>query len=166
MKGFNNSVSMTTKNSFRNDKIFLFYRGRLSDHTPPKMTLNRDSRCRMSNIQEKSFATSKKYFDDRNFPRGFQRSGDFTRNQASILETKGVALKELHEGVRQPETEEESRFVATCLGQEQPQTDVEKAWATYVRALQRKQIYFTASSAAVADTSSSDDDDVNDGDDD
>tara|TARA_B100001971_G_scaffold210721_1_gene236811 strand:+ start:1699 stop:2160 length:462 start_codon:yes stop_codon:yes gene_type:complete len=153
---------MTTKNSFRNDKIFLFYRRVVSDHTPPKMTLNRDSRCRMSNIQEKSFATSKKYFDDRNFPRGFQRAGDFTRAQAIILETKGVALKELHEGVRQPETDEEVHFVATCLGQEQPQTDVEKAWASYVKALQRKQIYFTASSAAVSDGGGSDDMDDDD----
>ncbi|MDK2779561.1 MAG: DUF413 domain-containing protein [Pseudomonadota bacterium] len=105
----------------------------------------------MDNIQEKSFACDKKFFDDRNFPRGFQRSGDFTRNQAVLLESKGVALKALHEGTRLPETEEEQHFVATCHGLEQPVTDVEKAWAIYLNALRRKQIYFTASSAAVAE---------------
>jgi len=116
----------------------------------------------MDNIQEKSFVASKKYFDDRNFPRGFQRSGDFTRAQALLLESKGVAMKALHEGSRQPETEEEARFVATCLGQEQPVSEIEKTWAAYVKALQRKQIYFTASSAAVADSGSSDDIDDDD----
>jgi len=108
----------------------------------------------MGNIQEKSFVCEKKFFDDRNFPRGFQRSGDFTRTQAQILENLGVALKALHEGSRAPENEEEQHFVATCRGQEKPETDVEKAWAAYLGSLRRKQIYFTASSAAVADAGS------------
>ena len=116
----------------------------------------------MDNIQVKSFATSKKYFDDRNFPRGFQRSGDFTRAQAAILESMGDALKALHEGTRQPINDEEAHFIATCVAGEQPVTEVEKAWASYVRALQRKQIYFTASSAAVAESGGSDDIDDDD----
>ena len=105
----------------------------------------------MDNIQEKSFASDKKFFDDRNFPRGFQRSGDFTKAQALILESKGAAMKALHEGSRAPETDEEAQFVKTCLGEAQPSTDTEKTWAIYLRALRRKQIYFTASSAATSD---------------
>ncbi len=108
----------------------------------------------MDNSQVKSFDCDKKFFDDRNFPRGFQRSGDFTRTQAQILETKGVAMKALHEGSRAPQNDEEERFVATCHGNEKPASDVEKTWAIYLNALRRKQIYFTASSAAVADTGS------------
>ena len=64
-----------------------------------------DGRCFMSQIQAKSFETSKKFFDDANFPRGFQRSGDFTRQQADILENMGDALKSLHEGTREAATD-------------------------------------------------------------
>lgn len=96
-----------------------------------------------------SFASDKKFFDTRNYPQGFQRSGDFTRNQAQLLEAKGLAMKALHEGTREPQTPEEEQFVATCLGKAAPSTDVEKTWTQYLNALKRKQIYFTASSAAV-----------------
>lgn len=105
----------------------------------------------MSNSQAKSFTSDKKYFDDRNFPHGFQRSGDFTRAQAQILESKGVAMKALHEGSRVPQTPEEEQFVATCRGESAPKSDEEKVWAVYLNALRRKQIYFTASSAAVSE---------------
>lgn len=103
----------------------------------------------MDNSQVQSFACQKKFFDDRNYPHGFQRSGDFTRAQAQLLETKGVAMKALHEGSRQPQTAEEERFVAMCQGKEQPLSDIEKTWSLYLNSLRRKQIYFTASSAAV-----------------
>ena len=108
----------------------------------------------MSNIQVKSFESPKKFFDDLNFPRGFQRAGDFTRNQAQILESMGVALKALHEGTREPATDEEERFVSMCKQEIQPQSEVERTWSTYMKALARKQIYFTASSAAVSESGS------------
>ena len=66
-------------------------------------------------MQAKSFDTAKKFFDDRNFPRGFTRSGDFTRSQASILETLGMALKDLHEGHR---AHEGNSFAAVRVRQE------------------------------------------------
>src|SRR5690606_17364200 len=100
----------------------------LTDHTPPKITSG-DSRCRMDNSQAQSFACQKKFFDDRNYPHGFQRSGDFTRTQAQLLESKGVAMKALHEGSRQPQTAEEEHFVAVCQGKESATTDIEKTWA-------------------------------------
>lgn len=98
-----------------------------------------------------SFASPKKYFDDRNFPRGFHRSGDFTRAQANILETLGVTLKALHEGIQEPADEVETHFIAVCHGTEAATTDIEKSWCLYLSALRRKQVYFTASSAAVTD---------------
>lgn len=114
-------------------------------------------------MQAKSFDTAKKFFDDRNFPRGFTRSGDFTRSQASILETLGLALKDLHEGHRAPATDEELHFVEVCQSKVPPTTDVERAWQAYLNALARKQIYFTASSAAVSDSDSAmDSDDTDD----
>jgi uncharacterized protein YifE (UPF0438 family) len=102
----------------------------------------------MTQIQTKSFDTAKKFFDDANFPRGFHRSGDFTRQQADILENMGDALKALHEGTRGAQTDEETRFVEFCRDKLEPLNAVERAWASYCKALARKQIYFTASSSA------------------
>ncbi|WP_036537278.1 DUF413 domain-containing protein [Oceanobacter kriegii] len=98
-----------------------------------------------------SFESSKKFYDDTNFPRGFHRSGDFTRAQADLLESKGVVLKALHQGDQLPADEAETRFVQVCMGEAVAQSDVEKAWGRYLAALRRKQVYFTASSGAVTD---------------
>ncbi|WP_221798993.1 DUF413 domain-containing protein [Oceanobacter mangrovi] len=108
-----------------------------------------------------SFDSPKKFFDDINFPRGFHRSGDFTRAQADILESKGAVLKALHDGSQPPADDVEERFLQVCHGDAQPQSDVEKAWTRYLSALRRKQVYFTASSAAVTDgaTETADSDD-------
>lgn len=103
----------------------------------------------MTSNSVQSFSSDKKFFDTHNYPHGFQRSGDFTRVQAQLLESKGVALKALHEGARKPATPEEEQFVKTCKGTAKPESDIEKVWAVYLSALRRKKIYFTASSAAV-----------------
>src|SRR5690606_37077782 len=103
----------------------------------------------MDNSQAQSFACQKKFFDDRNYPHGFQRSGDFTRIQAQLLESKGVAMKALHQGSRQPQTAAEEHFVAVCQGKESATTDIEKTWPLYLGSVPRKTIYFAASSAAV-----------------
>lgn len=114
----------------------------------------------MSQIQAKSFDSPKKFFDDVNFPRGFHRSGDFTREQAKLLESMGVALKALYEGNRTPVTDEEQRFIECAQHTLAPTNAVERTWATYMNALARKQIYFTASSPAIdSDSEISDNDD-------
>ena len=114
----------------------------------------------MSQIQAKSFNSAKKFFDDVNFPRGFHRSGDFTRDQAQMLESMGVSLKGLHDGSILPVTDEEQRFVEFSQQKLAPTNAVERTWATYVNALARKQIYFTASSPAIDnDSEISDNDD-------
>lgn len=98
-----------------------------------------------------SFEATRKYYDDQNFPHGFRRSGDFTRAQADILEAKGVTLKALHEGIQSPRTDDEKNFVLMCQDKRAATTPIEKAWRAYLKALGRKQVYFTASSAAVSD---------------
>ncbi len=105
----------------------------------------------MDNSQVTSFACDKKFFDDKNYPRGFSRSGDFTRVQAQLLETKGIAMRALADGSRQPADPIEQRFVDVCQGQAEAETDIERTWMTYRKALQRRDTYFTASSAASSD---------------
>lgn len=107
-----------------------------------------------------SFASTRKYYDDQNFPHGFRRSGDFTRAQADALEAKGVTLKALHEGNQAPVTDEERNFVLMCQKKRKAMTPIEKAWKAYLNALERKQVYFTASSAAVSDTGHTSDEEL------
>lgn len=108
----------------------------------------------MDNNRPKSFSSPKRFFDSKHFPHGFARSGDFTRTQAQTLESIGIALKALAEGSRDPMTNEEEKFVDFCRHQLAPSTDIERAWFAYCKALERKNISFTASSGAM--TSSSD----------
>ncbi|VDR30598.1 Uncharacterized protein conserved in bacteria [Raoultella terrigena] len=39
-----------------------------------------------------SFMTTNRFFDNKNYPRGFSRHGDFTIKEAQLLEQHGYAL--------------------------------------------------------------------------
>lgn len=55
-----------------------------------------------------SFTTTNRYFDNKYYPRGFSRHGDFTIKEAQLLERHGYAFNELDLGKREPVTEEEN----------------------------------------------------------
>lgn len=95
-----------------------------------------------------SFSGYGRFFDDANYPYGFARSGDFSRNQADLLEQYGNALKALHQGDCQPRDEQEARFVEVCQGQQAAQSPLEKAWLLYLTGLKKRNVYFSASAAA------------------
>lgn len=84
-----------------------------------------------SDISKESFVTSRKFYDDKNYPRGLSRSGDFTLNEGRILEAHGVAMQELMSGTRAPVNEEEERFVLVCEGSADATSSFEKAWKKY-----------------------------------
>jgi len=84
-----------------------------------------------TNISKDSFKANRKFYDDKNYPRGMGRSGDFTLAEVQILESFGVALKELSEGSRVPINDEEQRFVNVCQEGLAPETKIEKAWLKY-----------------------------------
>ena len=70
-----------------------------------------------------SFTTTNRYFDNKHYPRGFSRHGDFTIKEAQLLERHGYAFNELDLGKREPVTEEEKLFVAVCRGEREPVTE-------------------------------------------
>lgn len=72
-----------------------------------------------------SFTTTNRYFDNKHYPRGFSRHGDFTIKEAQLLERHGHAFNDLDLGKREPVTEEEKLFVAVCRGEREPVTDAE-----------------------------------------
>ena len=49
-----------------------------------------------------SFTTTNRFFDNKNYPRGFSRHGDFTIKEAQMLERHGYAFNELDLGKREP----------------------------------------------------------------
>ena len=54
-----------------------------------------------------SFSVTRRYFDDKNYPRGFARHGDYTIREAQILEQYGQACLALETGERKAVTAEE-----------------------------------------------------------
>ncbi len=59
-----------------------------------------------------SFATTNRFFDNKHYPRGFSRHGEFTIKEAQLLQHYGNAFNELDLAKRQPPTEEERLFIA------------------------------------------------------
>ncbi|HDR1020912.1 TPA: DUF413 domain-containing protein [Pasteurella multocida] len=78
-----------------------------------------------------SFSVTRRFFDDKNYPRGFSRHGDYTIKESQALEQYGQAFKALESGEREPVTQEEKDFVACCRGERQPETFLEKTWLKY-----------------------------------
>lgn len=77
------------------------------------------------------FRTDKRFEDKVHFPYGFLKSGDFTIEQARVLELKGQAYADLASGVRKPVGEIEREFVAFCRGKKEAQTIHERVWQRY-----------------------------------
>ncbi|AUI66951.1 MULTISPECIES: DUF413 domain-containing protein [Glaesserella] len=89
-----------------------------------------------------SFSVTRRFFDDKNYPRGFSRHGDYTIRESQTLEQFGQACLALENGERKPTTEEEKQFVAVVKGEREAETFLEKVWLKY-RSLtsQTKRIY-------------------------
>lgn len=78
-----------------------------------------------------SFSVERRFFDDKNYPRGFSRHGDYTIKESQALEQYGQAFKALDAGERKPVTDEEKAFVAFCKGEREAETFLEKTWDKY-----------------------------------
>lgn len=89
-----------------------------------------------------SFSVTRRFFDDKNYPRGFSRHGDYTIKESQVLEQYGQAFKALDLGEREPVNAEEKAFVAFCRGERAPETFFEKAWHKYrTRISTTKRVY-------------------------
>ena len=75
--------------------------------------------------------SERRFFDDKNYPRGFSRHGDYTIKESQALEQYGQAFKALDSGERKPVTAEEKAFVAFCQGERPAETFLEKTWDKY-----------------------------------
>lgn len=77
------------------------------------------------------FYSNRKFYGDKYFRYGINRSGEFTIQQAELLMNHGWAYQALADGTRKPDSKEEQRFVAVCEGRKPAKTDHEKVWVLY-----------------------------------
>lgn len=99
-----------------------------------------------------SFSVTRRFFDDKNYPRGFARHGDYTIRESQALENHGLAFLELDKGTRQPVTEEEQQFVAFCRGERPAETFFEKTWDKYRSRISRTKRVYTLSGVLANDS--------------
>lgn len=85
-----------------------------------------------------SFYSNSKFYSDKHFPYGFARSGQFTCEQADLLERHGKAYEALQNGNREPVNQEETRFIAVCRGESDPVSEHEKVWMLYCHKTARR----------------------------
>lgn len=98
-----------------------------------------------------SFSVTRRFFDDKNYPRGFARHGDYTIRESQTLEQYGQAFKALDLGMRMPVTEEEKAFVAFCRGERLAETYFEKTWNKYRTRISASKRVYTLSGVVGAD---------------
>ncbi|WWP01073.1 MAG: DUF413 domain-containing protein [Candidatus Dasytiphilus stammeri] len=92
-----------------------------------------------------SFFTKSRFFDNKHYPRGFSRYGDFTIKESKLLERYGYAFNELDLEKRDPINIEEQRFVEVCRGKLPPETDQERVWIKYITRIKRPKRFHTLS---------------------
>lgn len=84
------------------------------------------------------FTPGSMYYDTKKFPRGFNKYGEFTKEEAQILHSYGRQLLALEKGEKKPSHKNEKQFLAVCRGERSPETPIEKAWIKYMDRLNRK----------------------------
>ncbi len=92
-----------------------------------------------------SFSVTRRFFDNKNYPRGFSRQGDYTIRESQLLEQFGQACLALEKGEREPVTKEEKQFVAVVKGEILATTPLEKVWVKYrTKISSKKRLYMLA----------------------
>lgn len=77
------------------------------------------------------FETHRVFYDNRNYPRGFNRSGEFSLREAGLLSRYGALLSDLTQGKMQPANDAQARFVEVLGGKVEAEHDLEKLWLKY-----------------------------------
>lgn len=82
-------------------------------------------------ILSHGFTAESPFYDDVNFPRGFNKSGDFTIVEAEILTSIGRRLRMLEQEICTPANEIEKQFSQMCREQSEGQNKIELLWQKY-----------------------------------
>ncbi len=106
-----------------------------------------------------SFSSNKKFYDDKNFPYGFQRSGYFTFMEADALSNFGHIMNQLAENKMSPEGEEHEHFLQVLEGTTEPANLAEKTYLKYRKIIHHNNT-FISTVVKVNDKNASNYDDI------
>lgn len=95
------------------------------------------------------------FYDVKNFPHGFGRSGHFSRKEGDLLAEGGAVANQLLAGNLQPQSPAQEQFLRVCKGELEASTEFEKAWLKYVDFIGRKRFVVSFGSAGNFESQSS-----------
>ncbi|MBQ4837230.1 DUF413 domain-containing protein [Pseudoalteromonas luteoviolacea] len=93
------------------------------------------------------FLKSSNFYDDINFPNGFNRSGHFTIQESEMLTLVGRRLFILEQGIEAPANQVEELFLQTIDGSKQSDTRIERLWQKYKKLTQKRCIHTLSSTS-------------------
>lgn len=88
-----------------------------------------------------SFSVTRRFFDDKNYPRGFSRHGDYTIKESQVLEQYGQAFKALESGEREPVTKEEKTLLHSAVVSVQQKPFLRKHGLSIVHVSRRLNVF-------------------------
>tara|TARA_B100002049_G_C15802116_1_gene259284 strand:- start:120 stop:479 length:360 start_codon:yes stop_codon:yes gene_type:complete len=94
-------------------------------------------------MQSRDYFLSRRFFDDKHYPYGFSRSGDFTLSEVQALESNGVLFQALMESKVMDTNDEDKLFIKVVKGKKQPQSLAHKAWLKYLKFSKRAPVWLT-----------------------
>ena len=91
-----------------------------------------------------SFSSKTKFYDDKNFPYGFQRSGYFTFIESECLTNCGHLMNQLAQKKVKPEGEEQKHFMQMLEGKVEAVHEAEKAYVKYQQIIAKKNAFVSS----------------------
>lgn len=85
------------------------------------------------------FQSKRKFYDDKHFPYGFHRSGDFSIAEADLLSDCGLTMSQLVSGKIEPSSAEQERFINVVSGEAEPQYFEESVYLKYMRLIKERE---------------------------
>lgn len=97
------------------------------------------------------------FSDPKNYPYGFSRSGDFSISESKALNEYGSLIAALVDQQIAPSDEQDKQFLASALGQTEPQSIAERAWLKYQKRINRPKAGSIYGTRKASDASQDDD---------
>ena len=88
----------------------------------------------------------KRFYDDKAFPRGFAKSGNFTILEEELLIFYGETMAGLESGELEPENQEERHFLKALKDPKKANTKLETIWLKYIKYSRGRKSFHTLSS--------------------
>ncbi|MBF9003388.1 DUF413 domain-containing protein [Vibrio nitrifigilis] len=105
-------------------------------------------------MSETAFRQGKKrFFDNKKFPRGFAKSGDFTLAEENLLTLYGETMLGLESGELQSANAEEQHFLSVLANPEAAESKIERVWMKYVRLARGRKRFHTLNGRSKPDVS-------------